>query len=318
MGHDVKISPFGQRGIFEVIAKDGKLTGLRYPKSVDVMVFQRVSHRLHVQAITELRRQGVAVVMDLDDDLSRIHRDNVAKKFYQRGGLHSPENVMKAAQDATLVTVTTPALMKTYVHHGRGELLDNYVCGSDLLEEHEDSATFGWGGDTRTRGGDWTMPGRTVAKLVNEGFHFRVVGNSAGLKQKLGLPADPDSSGWVPIDKFMGELAKLGVGMAPLLPSEFNRAKSRLKPIQMAAAGVAWVGSPSDEYKRFQAESGTGLLARTPDDWYDHLKRLLTDRGLRTEMSARGREYMQTQTIERNAWRWWAAWERALEIERAR
>jgi hypothetical protein len=259
----------------------------------------------------------------MDDDLGRIHKSHVAYRMYnpkvRRGDpppTHHHEYVQYAAEQATWITCTTPALLKQYAPHGRGTILDNYVAGSDLDIPHEDSQTLGWAGDTKTRADDWHVVGDSLRKIIYEGYQFEVVGAHGRLGEYLKLGAEPPYTGYIHVTQFTTEMSRFGVGMAPLFPSRFNEAKSRLKPIQMAAVGLPWVGSPSYAYRRFHAESGTGILASNPQEWYDALKRLLTEPNLRIEMGAQGREYMKTQTIEGNAWRWWETWTRALEFQR--
>lgn len=323
-GHDIGICYFGQRGILEIHSRDGvHVDGISMPPGVDVVVVQRVSNRLFVEAIKALRSMGIAVVMDMDDDLGRIHKSHVAYKLYNpkvRFGdpppLHHHEHVQAAADAATMVTSTTPALQAQYARHGRGAILDNYVCGSDLDIPHDDSDTIGWAGDTKTRADDWQVVGDALRKMINEGNTFFVVGAEGNLGEQLKLPFEPSYTGYVHVTKFTTAMSRFGIGMAPLFPSRFNEAKSRLKPIQMAAVGMPWVGSPSYAYRRFHEESGTGILASNPQEWYQALKRLVNEPNLRVEMGAQGREYMKTQTIEANAWRWWEAWTDALKLER--
>ena len=107
----------------------------------------------------------------------------------------------------------------------------------------------------------------------------------------------------------------MGVIIAPLEISKFNHSKSRLKIAEASAVGVPWVASPRTEYRRFYAESQAGLLAANTKEWYANVKRLMDDEPLRKELGARGREFMRTQTIEANAWRWWDAWTKAYELE---
>lgn len=318
LGHDVEICWVGQRGIFEIESHDGKtITGFRLPKGVDVVVFQRISNRIHANAFQALRRTGIAVVMDMDDDLGKVPKRSSAYGIYNKNDVHSAETVAYAADQSTLVTVTTPALAKVYGRHGRVEIIDNYICGSDLEIPRQDSEVIGWAGTTSTRGDDWQVVGKSIAQLTSEGYEFLAVGPEGTLKDELKLAAEPTYTGWVPIESWMEGMAQIGVGMAPLFPSNFNRAKSRLKVAQMAALGIPYVASPLPEYERFHRESGTGILGCSPAEWYDGLKRLLTDPGLRADMGARGREYMKAQTIEANAYRWWDAWTRALELQRA-
>lgn len=319
LGHDVEVCWVGQRGVFEVVSYDeGKtITGIKMPPGVDVVVFQRVSNPLYINVVPALRRMGIAVVMDMDDDLGKINKKSAAYGVYRKNEVHSSQITASIAEQCTLVTVTTPALAKVYGRHGRVEIIDNYICGSDLEIPRHDSETIGWAGTTNTRGDDWQVVGKAVSQLTQEGYEFLAVGPEGSLKEELRLAAEPTYTGWVPIESWMQGMSAIGVGMAPLFPSNFNRAKSRLKVIQMAALGIPYVASPLPEYERFHRESGTGILGYSPADWYDGLKRLLTDPGLRADMGARGREYMKDQTIEANAYRWWDAWTRAMDMQRA-
>jgi glycosyltransferase involved in cell wall biosynthesis len=96
----------------------------------------------------------------------------------------------------------------------------------------------------------------------------------------------------------------------------FNTGKSRLKLIEASSVGVPWVASPRAEYRRFHQESGGGLLVDNRKDWFKAVKQLMDDDLMRQELGERGRQHMQAQTIEKNAWRLWEAWSRALEIQR--
>lgn len=318
LGHDIEICWFGQRGRFTFQSFDNKtISSIAVPRGVDVMVFQRISSALHAEAILTLRDNGIAVVMDMDDDLTKIHPDSVAYSRYHKDPVHSWANTVKACMNSTLVTVSTKALLKVYAKHGRGHVIDNYIRGSDLEIKHEDSNTFGWPGSTGAHAGDLPVVGTAARELTDEGHPFRVVSAPSDVRRQLLLRFEPEFTGRVPTIEWTEAVAQLGVGMAPLCSSVFNRAKSRLKVAEMSAVGVPWVASPSPEYRRFHQESGTGILASSPREWYQGLKSLLTDASRRCEMGEAGRAFMADQTIEANAWRWWEAWELALKLQRS-
>ena len=86
----------------------------------------------------------------------------------------------------------------------------------------------------------------------------------------------------------------------------------------MMSVGVPWVASPREEYRRLQQESGVGLLAETPKDWYSAIKMLMDDDILRKEQAQAGLEYMALQTYQANAWRWMEAWQQASDIEKGK
>ena len=297
----------------------GQISDVVVPRGADVIVLQRVAHSLHAQVITLLRKKGVAVVIDMDDDLTCIHRNNKAWMNYhpKSNTPYSWRNAEQACRDATLVTVSTAPLLKVYAKHGRGLIIDNYVPQSNLDIAVEQGDAFGWAGTTLSHPADLSVCGRLVQQLVDDGYKFRVIGPKSEVKAQLKLTQEPDYTGIIKIQDWAAETARLKVAMAPLEISPFNNAKSRLKAIEAASVGVPWVASPRQEYRRFHRESGSGLLADTPKDWYKSIKQLMDDEPLRKELGERGREYMRTQTIEANAHLWLDAWTQAYEFEQA-
>jgi hypothetical protein len=320
-GHDVRVVPPSNRnGIGgDIDARTGQLVNVRIPPDADVIVMQRVSLAHLSTGIGMIRAKGVAVVVDMDDDLTKIDPNNPAfwaMKADSGDRRHNWRNAHRACLDATLVTVSTPALLPIYAPHGRGVVLENCVPASYLDVPHHDSAVIGWPGSTHSHPLDLQEVGPAVSRLLREGHTYRGVGPVDGLRQALGLEEDPPVTGSVELDQWPHALAELGVGLAPLADTAFNAAKSRLKPIELSACGVPWVASPRAEYRRLHQSTGVGLLAERPKDWYRQIKRLATDPVLRADQSAAGRAAMARETIEGNAWRWLEAWEAALKAQR--
>lgn len=291
----------------------------------DVVVFQRVTHSRMAQAVSVLRRQGVAVVVDVDDDLTSVHPSNPAwAGLHPRnegrklsGGtvsMNSWRNLNAACRAATLVTVSTPALLPVYAAHGRGVVLDNYLYSAYDNLAHTDSDVLGWPASFHSHPNDPDEVGGAVARLVGEGAQFITRGDPTGAGNAFGLGGDPEGHG-VPIAQWPAAVAEIGIGIAPLADTKFNRSKSRLKPLEMCAAGVPWVASPRAEYSKLHA-LGAGVLADRPRTWYRELKRLRESPALRQELSEAGRAVAATQRLDDHSWRWWEAWERALSLQK--
>lgn len=323
-GHSVEMVPPGKGSGFLAKTREGPngeeiLTSIRMPEDMDVVVIQRPAHPLQPQMIDVLRQHKVAVVVDMDDDMSTIHPDNGAFHMY-RPSSRSPFSWKWAAESckrATLVTCSTRALLQTYAKHGRGMVIDNFVPKAYLNFDKSETGCFGWAGTTNSHPDDLQITGRAVQQLINDGHRLRIVGGDKRVQAALKLDGPPQMTGSVTLDKWALTIAAtMDVGMAPLSPSTFNRAKSRLKGIEMFALGIPWVASPREEYRRLTREAGAGLLADTPKQWYSQLRALLTDEVLRKEQAEAGRTYMQDQTYEANAWRQLEAWTRAYEMER--
>jgi Glycosyl transferases group 1 len=324
-GYDVTVMPPKEKSGFLANVSpndDGSetLVSVRIPQDAELIVLQRPAHRLQPQMIHMMRDNGIAVVVDMDDDMSSIHPGNGAYDTYanNRGDPNlSWRHAMASCKAATLVTTSTRALQSVYAPHGRGEVLDNYVPAAYLDFPSQSPPTFGWPGTVKSHPNDLQMLGSAVRDLVSEGYDFRVVGDGHGVAGILRLSEEPKATGMVGLVEWASTIAaELGVGIVPLAPTSFNTAKSRLKGIELMAVGIPWISSPREEYRRLHRESGCGFLVDTPRQWYRTLKALLSDETLRKEQAETGRAYMREQTYQANAWRWAQAWQRAYDIQR--
>lgn len=326
-GHDVEIRPPENRGLKLRIGPDDHVDDVLDVDGVDVIVFQRLTHQWMSESVPLLRAKGIAVVVDVDDDLATVHPRNPAyqsmhprfagKTDRSTGQVHrhSWQHLADACRAATLVTVSTPALLNRYARHGRGHVIPNHLPGHYYGVPHEDSTVIGWPAALSSHPDDPAAVGGAVARLVAEGAAFRVVGDPVGVGAAFGLLADPPGRTGVGVDGWPAAVAELGIGIAPLADTVFNRAKSWLKIAEMSALGIPWVASPREEYARLHAR-GAGVLADNPRRWYRELRRLADNEALRTELAQQGREVAEGLRLEANAWRWLEAWERAWGVQR--
>jgi hypothetical protein len=324
-GVDITILPPSQESGIQARTErlaDGteRVVAVQIPEDTDVLVVQRPAHPLQVQIMAIARSNGIAVVVDMDDDMSRIHPGNIAFHTYRHSNKVTPLSwkwAMECCKTASLVTTSTAALLKTYAKHGRGVVIDNYVPEATLSFDSPVADGFGWAGTTLSHPTDLCILGTAAQKLTDEGYPFRIIGDGRDVARQLKLRSEPDCTGSVDLVDWVRTIGRTyGVGIIPLETSAFNTAKSRLKGIEHFASGVPWVASPRAEYRRLAREAGCGLLADTPKEWYSQVKLLLTDDALRKEQVEMGRQYMKTQTIQANAWRYLEAWTAALKFER--
>lgn len=320
-GHDVVIvDPSARDGVINGVMDGDRMVDVQIPPDADVMVFQRVTHRYIADAIRLIRQRGVAVVVEMDDDLSNIHPANPAFEFLHPRGKypdHSWHNAQRACDDATMVVVSTPALLNRYARHGRGAVFNNYVPERFLFVPHFDSDLIGWPGSVHSHPDDPGAMGASVNRLISAGFKFGIVGNIEGVHKAWGISSDIqiNATGMVPIDLWPEAVTNLGIGVAPLADTSFNAAKSWLKMAELAAVGVPVVASPRAEYARLHS-FGVGWLAKDAKEWFRKLKTLAESPDARADLGAQGREVMGALTIEGNAWRLAEIWTDALKVER--
>lgn len=309
---DAVIEEKGERGIPRVVA------GGTVP-DCDVVVIQRPLRSERLALIDLCQRNGVAVVVDIDDDFSALDPRNVSWKSCHPG--HSPSVnwhwLKRACAAADLVTVSTPALAERYGRHGRVAVLRNCIPASYMTatKRDHDGLYVGWSGSVDTHPGDLEQTRGAVGEMQRKHpeVEVAIVGTGKGVSSALALERPLVASGWVEIEDYPRAVAQLDVGIVPLVDSAFNRAKSWLKGLEMAALGVPFVASPLPEYARL-AKLGAGALASSRKDWVRELDLLIRSRVRREEAIARGRCIASTHTVEGNAERWLVAWHKAAEL----
>lgn len=287
------------------------------PIEADVAVFQRMANRDAATCVRCWQSQGTAVVVDVDDLLSAIPKNNPAWETFNARVEHW-RYIDEVCAVADLVTVSTPALAEYYGRfHGRVRLLRNCVPDRFLEVERVENErpVLGWAGNVATHRDDLKVAGTAPGIVVQRSrATFLAIGDPRILST-LRVPGE--CVPWQALEEYPKILARLDVGMVPLHDSPFNRAKSALKGLDYAACGVAFVASPLPEYRELAA-MGIGLLADGRRQWEGRLRRLLTDRPYRDELADSGREAVRQLAYSRMAEQWWSAWEQALENRRRR
>lgn len=313
-GHDVVSAGLDWR-LRTLVDDADHVREIRELPDCDVLVLQRVQSRRLAEAIPLLQAAGVAVVVDLDDDLAAVHPANSAWKSIHPAS--SPDSnwhhLLTACRHADLVTVTTRALARVYAPHGRVAVLPNRLPEIVARIEHVEGRPLrvGWPGRVDTHPNDLQVTRGAVGRAVEEcGAVFVNVG-PGGAAHALGVAGEELSTGMVNISQWYATIAaNVDVGIVPLAESRFNNAKSGLKVLEMASVGIPTVASPTPDNVRLHT-LGMGVLAAKPKDWERQLRRLLTDDVHRQAVAAGAQNAARHESLERHAADWWAAWSSA-------
>lgn len=313
-GHEVELA----KEMKDVTMSQGTVIKVP-PVEADVLVMQRPLQRLNVEMLAVIREQGVAVVVDVDDDFNSIDPQHFAWRRYQPrfSPVSNREHLSRACQIADLVTVTTPALAQRYGAHGRTAVLPNCIPKAMLgtvPAQKRDGNTVGWPGHVATHPNDLQATRGGVAMAVREErARFLNVGNGDGVRAALDLDEEPAVTGSQEFEDYPHAVAQLDVGIAPLADTKFNEAKSALKGMEMAAVGVPFIASPTADYRRIAAEGIGHLAASKSRSWRRAVLDLLQDESLREERAMKAREALiDKHLMENNAWRWVEAYEQAI------
>jgi glycosyltransferase involved in cell wall biosynthesis len=252
--------------------------------------------------------EGRRVIVDMDDDFDAIPRGH---KLY---GRHPTVDLHRACEAATAVTCSTPALVERY-GHGHGALIRNGIPENVLdvrrAGRREPRPWIGWYASLASHPHDAPALGNAVAKALAERpdteFVYAGPDHDVGpLSRILGIPS-VRGLGFFSIEGLYRVIAEFDVGVVPLDLSPFNRAKSWLKGLEMAALGVPVIASPTDEYREMARQCGC-TLASNEEDWARWLGYVTRIREYREHRVKCGRDFARRHTIERRIDEWRAVW----------
>lgn len=119
-------------------------------------------------------------------------------------------------------------------------------------------------------------------------FRVRVIGAGATEPPIEGLEAE--MLPWR-LERELADLQSFDVAVYPIVADEWAKGKSGFKAILYLSCGIPYVASPVGVVAQIGVPGMTHLEARTEDEWFSALSKLLTDATLRNDMANKGREY---------------------------
>lgn len=291
---------------------------------IDLMVTQRLGTPRMLEFMRFMQSKGTAVVVDADDALWCIHRENAAYSSWN-GGVYHWSWMDQCAKEADLVTVTTERLARRYGKHGRVEVLPNRVPAGvcDLhTPEQDEIVDIGWAGWVGTHPTDLHVVGDSVSRILAEHTSSRVtvVGDGQGILAAWGLRdlrERVEATGTADIDGYFANLTLLDLGLVPLADNVFNNCKSSLKVAEYAAVGVPAIATPTPANLALAKEGYPLFLAHSPDQWHIYLDNLIRNSDARLKMAEQALAAAQKHTMENHIGDWISAWTRAISRRRA-
>ncbi len=150
---------------------------------------------------------------------------------------------------------------------------------------HSEKQIIGWTGTHTTMNYlDELIP--VIEKLELEfDFEFRVISNQApkfDLKSLRFVEWNKETE--------IQDLAEINIGIMPLVEDEWSKGKCGFKALQYMALGIPSVISPVGVNTEIIQQEENGFLAKSPEAFYLHLKRLLNDKKLRLLIGQKGKE----------------------------
>ncbi len=168
------------------------------------------------------------------------------------------------------IIFSSSGLAQTFASlHPVRAVLENSVVIPEVMPSKPDGFVFGWAGTTTHRSDLESIALEITAFCQQHSdVTFAIMGNRAELEPLFNAiaPSQLEFSDFGTYEDYLRFLQTLHVGIAPLLPSAFNRGRSDVKFVEYTVCGVASVLSNSKVYNPHGKHSelfdtGTQLLA---------------------------------------------------------
>jgi hypothetical protein len=280
----------------------------------DVIIMQRIMHDNVASVMKIAKAGGQIIINDLDDWYWGLDPNNQAF-LASHPKINAEENTnfySKNLAASSLLTVSTPYLAERM--KGRVNcpivVVPNYIDVSRFapVTQTHGVPTFGWAGSTGHRSGDVETVAGVLRRPIQDGtIKFQHSGDhisSAPLYTLLGVEDALVQRLPRTTSEHYPSLLNFDVGIVPLRDTPFNHAKSDIKGLEYAAAGIPFIAQGLPSYAQLHKDwNGAFWLADRPNDWVRGIKKHL-DYSYRCERQQELLELVKGRDIAYGAGEW--------------
>ena len=194
------------------------------------------------------------------------------------------------------VQTSTAYLAQKWRERGTTEVAifpNQLVAVDPLVEAPDRPLTIGWGGSPG-HFADWYQLAPLLMQWLAEhpDVHLSVMTHE--LAHSF-VPLEPHRYHFTrfgSLNDYVQFLRSLDIGLAPLIPTDYNRGRSDVKCLEYASQGVAGIYADLEPYQSSVVHGVTGLLSQSPEQAIEHLESLRTDPAFRVRLRQQAHEYV--------------------------
>ncbi len=287
----------------------------------DIVLHQRNDSFLFLDLIKLLKSKGSKIIYELDDDLLRLPKKNVAYSYYENP--HIRRGLLENIWVSDHLIVTNGQLQKYYWQHNKSvSIIPNFIDTGifppgQKKKELNRPLRIGYAG-TMTHLEDFEQVVNALKKIKNK------YKNEVKLAFINFIPPefleDP-SIEFIPGSPDLHEFAKIlananfDIGLAPLKFNEFNKSKSDIKFLEYSINKIAGVYSNYKPYENTVKNNVNGLSVNSESskEWFEKISFLIENPSKIIEYGEKAFDYVSNfRTMEKNAGRWYETFEMLL------
>ena len=291
----------------------------------DVLVVQRQCTQQQFEFLKVVRKLGVKIIYDLDDNVWEIPVENPAYHVLTPHG----EGYKACIRLADVVTTSTATLAKAIKKHV-GTMVNTVtqktipvVVAANLLDSRLYTQPFkdtdfvvGWAGSS-SHVADLRLVEQGVLTVAKESPDVLWEFRGMVPPEEMVLPERYRHKLWTPVAEFGVRMPTWGwsIALAPLTDHEFNQAKSSIKMVEAGWCGIPCLASWCTPYVDFTHHDKElrWLLCSGRSVWAKKLRVLINDAAFREDLGQRMRKVVGDHYTFKGAHK---GWDEALEVAR--
>lgn len=310
------------RGLMNTIV-DFKETTPEHILKADIIIFQETGSPKSIEAMNFAKQNNKPIVIELDDEIRTVSPHNLGGYGAWNPGTLFIHRFLQQATAADAMIVSTPQLAREYFPYNKNIfVLPNFLNESkwtnNQIKKQDGYFRIGWAGGNAHLD-DLKMISKVIEKIVKEyqgKVKFETMGmikaelgeTFSGLEEfhetcpKCGYQGESVTWTGESLENYPLVLASHGwdLALAPIVNTSFNSAKSDLKLKEYSATGYPVVASEVTPYIEAKELGCDVLLAKTFDEWYNHIKTLIDNPERRAEMVKHNKEWVSKNWIADN------------------
>jgi len=297
------------------LLKSGKFD-IRVPKEgmitddldwADIIITQGLVDKVLIATLYMAQQEfGKKIIVEFDD--YTVAEDSSPHK--ERHLQHNAPEVMKIAMEhADMVTTTTDFLADKFKEHNKNVVVlpncfDKEAYDMPIMENTEDTVRIGWFGSI-THYEDFKLCAPALKRILKEypNTSFTWAGDPRMIDYLKGCD-NVECHKWTMMTDSLRNYAvkfnsmRWDIGLSPIRDTLFNKCKSNIKPMEYGVFKIPCIASDVGPYKDF---GDAVVLAKTSEDWYRELKKMVEDKKHRKAIGKKMYDYVwENFDLEKN------------------
>lgn len=280
----------------------------------DLIFMHRLMHVGLADNVKKGRAAGQIIINDIDDWYWGLDPNNHAfratdPRFNKQENRYEYRSILA---NSDLVICSTPYLaqrLREWNFNAPVTVVKNTIDATRFTpHRHVDveKPIVGWAGSTAHRSGDLETMKGLLDSLYRDGHielqhsgHVDAPGYNE-FASRIGVRDEDVKKLPMKPHQEYPDILTMDIGIVPLRITPFNRAKSDIKGLEYAAAGIPFVAQEIDSYSDLKMSLDVGRVARRPSDWRKHIM-ALKDYRVREEEAEKNREAIKARDISLGA-----------------